>query len=131
MTLAKQLNFVAIHGFGEVSNSGSYCHLRKWLFNLVSLMQKFVTVYFMLNKMHYARYNPDSSPFFAMISSENSSVCRNLDFLILSFGFDTRYGLYHISFMKHLEKFRKWTVSPSTRQISTCYCCRLKRGTNR
>ena len=44
-----------------------------------------------MNKVHYDKYNPDSSPFFAMISSENSSVCskRNLEFLIKSFSFDT------------------------------------------
>ena len=29
-------------------------------------------MYFMMNKVNHARYNPDSSPFFAMISSENS-----------------------------------------------------------
>ena len=39
----------------------------------------------------YIKPGPDSSPFFAMISSENSRVCcnRNLDFLMQDFGFDT------------------------------------------
>ena len=44
-----------------------------------------------MNTVHYDKYNLDSSPFFAMISSENSSVCskRNLEFLLKIFNFDT------------------------------------------
>ena len=61
------------------------------LSTLFHCWKKFLPMYFMTNKVHYTRYNLDSSPFFAMSSSENSSVChnRNLNFLTLSFGFGT------------------------------------------
>ena len=100
---------VAIHGFDEVSNNGSYAIQENDLSTLFHCWKKFLPMYFMMSKEHYARYNPDSSLFFAMISSENSSVwCnRNLDFLTLRYNTNIlRYGSSYISFMENLmEKF--------------------------
>ena len=111
------------------------------LSTLFHCWKKFLPMYFMMNKVHYTRYNPDSSPFFAMSSLENSSVCRNRNLKFFNTKFWFWYlGIVHFTFYSWkiwrrnfqptLRFARKWVVSPSTRQITTCYCCWPKREAN-